>query len=73
MGQVGNLINTHVRLSVQSPKRGDDRKGVHLLDVPKVKDTYLNWTNMVCFEVDPALAISMSMGLKVIPAAGTNG
>ena len=73
LGQVENLINTHVRLSAQNSKGGVYGTRVHLMEVPKVKDTYLNWTNMVSFEVDPALAISMSMGLRVIPAAGTNG
>ncbi len=71
--KLGNLVGTHISLKAHDSTNGAHGNSANIMEVDKVKDTNLNWANKVCFEVDPDLAISMSMGLKVVATAKTGG
>jgi archaellum biogenesis ATPase FlaH/CheY-like chemotaxis protein len=64
---LGELTGNHLSLHVGAFTDGAEEKAMNVLQVIKVKGTILRTSSIICFAVDPELARSMDMSLKVLP------
>ncbi len=70
LGHLEEMAGNHVRLQVGSFADGAENKAMSKMLTIKVKGTTLRTNSIICFAVDPELARSMDMSLKVLPEAG---
>ncbi len=70
LGHLEEMAGNHVSLQVGSFADGAENKAMSKMLTIKVKGTTLRTNSIICFAVDPELARSMEMSLKVLPEAG---
>tara|TARA_B100000315_G_C14530619_1_gene565979 strand:- start:199 stop:1281 length:1083 start_codon:yes stop_codon:yes gene_type:complete len=71
LSHLEDLAGSHVSLHVGEFTEGSQRKAMNVLQTIKIKGTTLRTRSTICFVVDPDLARSMDMSLKVLPDVGT--
>tara|TARA_B100000315_G_scaffold51548_1_gene46020 strand:+ start:806 stop:1888 length:1083 start_codon:yes stop_codon:yes gene_type:complete len=67
LAHLGDLTGNHLTLHLGNFRDGGEDKTMSVLQVIKVKGTTLRTSSIICFAVDPELARSMDMSLKVLP------
>jgi hypothetical protein len=70
LGHLEEMAGNHVSLQVGSYADGAETKAMSKLLAIKVKGITLRTNSIICFAVDPELARSMDMSLRVLPDAG---